>query len=641
MTNGSMTPSSARKDAHPITAERQLQARADLAFDDDQDFEDARRGFIGTIEDATITNAQGQVVWSQKAYAFLDDEAAPLTVNASLWRLSRLNREHGLFKVCDRIYQVRGFDLANITFIEGDHGLIIIDPLTFEEPARAALDLYRKHFGPRPVVAVMYSHSHKDHYGGVKGVVSEEEVAAGRVQIIAPEGFMEEVLSESVLAGVPMVRRAEFQFGHPLEPGVRSHVDSGLGKAMGRGSSGVIPPTHSICKTGERMRIDGVEIVFQLTPGTEAPVEMNFYFPGLRALNMAENACHTLHNLCPLRGAKVRDARAWARYLDESVDLYAGLVDVCLAQHHWPTWGTERVIGFLSEQRDLYQYLHDQTLRLMSHGLTPREISEQLLMPSELGRRWHTRGYYGAVVHNVQAIYAFYMGPYDGNPANLNPLPPAQAGAKYIEYIGGADAALARAQADFDRGEFRWVAQIMNQLVFADPSNTAARSLCADAFEQLGYQTESATWRNSYLLAARELREGLGARRSGGPIAGAAMVAQMPMPLFFDHLAMRVVPDKVAGRSMRFDWVMEDEADAFKLTLRHGALTHRPGSHGEAADAVIRTTRAGLRKAVRRDVGFRAAIEQGEIRVDKNAPLVAEFLEGLDVFDPLFNVAEP
>jgi alkyl sulfatase BDS1-like metallo-beta-lactamase superfamily hydrolase len=628
-----------RGDAHPATLQRHRRVSEGLDFDDNDDLEDAQRGFVGTIKDATITNANGGVVWSQQDYHFLSAPEAPATVNPSLWRLARLNREHGLFKVCDRIYQVRGFDLANITFIEGDTGLIVIDPLTYEEPARAALALYAQHRGERKVHAVMYSHSHLDHYGGVKGVTSEADVAAGRVRIVAPEGFMEEVLSESVLAGAPSRRRAEFQFGITLEPGERSHVDSGLGKAVGKGTPGLIAPTYSVQRTGERLLIDGVEIVFQMTPETEAPAEMNFFFPALRALNMAENACHTLHNLCALRGTKVRDARAWARYLDESVELFAGQVDVCLAQHHWPTWGTQKVVRYLCEQRDLYQYLHDQTLRWMSHGLTSLEIAEKMMLAPDLQRRWHTRGYYGAIVHNVKAIYAFYMGPYDGNPANLHPLPPVEAAVKYLQYFGGAEQAVARAHEDFQRGEFRWVAQVMNQVVFADPSHAAARSLCANAFEQMGYQAESATWRNAYLLAARELREGV---RPGTRVSsGLSAVAQMPLSLVLDAIAIRVVGESVAGQRLLFDWIVEDEDDGHKLTLSHGALTHRPGSHGTQATAVIRCTRAGLSIALREEGGLCAAIDRGDLVIRGNTDPVRQFLAGLDSFNPRFPVAEP
>ncbi len=631
-----------RKTAHPLTAQKHAALKSTLNFADTDDFDDAKRGFIGTIENATITDAQGKIVWSQRDYAFLEKKEAPLTVNASLWRMSQLNMQHGLFKVCERIYQVRGFDLANITFIEGDTGLIIIDPLTFEESAKAALELYERHFGKRPVHAVFYSHSHRDHYGGVKGVVNESDVQAGRVQIIAPKGFMEEVMSESLLAGVPMRRRAEYQFGTYLEPGERSHVDSGLGKAVGRGTNGLIPPTHLIHETGEKMLIDGVEIVFQMTPGTEAPAEMNFYFPALRALNMAENACNTLHNLCPLRGAKVRDALAWAGYLDESVDMFAGQVDVCLAQHHWPCWGSAKVIEFLSEQRDLYRYLHDQTVRMMSHGLTSREISEQLMIPNALSRKWHTRGYYGAVVHNVEAIYAFYMGPYDGNPAHLNPLPPSDASQKYIEYMGGMESAIAKAKADFDKGEFRWVAQVMNQAVFADPDNRQARKLCADAFEQLGYQAESATWRNAYLYGTQELRAGLRPRLADGNSISVSVAAQLPMPLLFDYLAIRVIGDQVSEVPLRFDWVMEDENTSHKLTLRNAALSHRPGSHAAQADAVLRTDRAGLLKALTQgEGGFAKAIEQGDVKVQGDAERLCRFFSDLDSFDFLFNIVEP
>ena len=628
---------SGRKAAHSTTVQKNRALAGTLNFADTRDFDDVRRGFVGTLENATIKDANGRVVWSMEEYDFLGKEEAPLTVNASLWRMGRLNAVHGLFKVCERIYQVRGFDLANITFIEGDTGLIVIDPLTFEESAKAALELYWQHRGQRPVHAVMYSHSHRDHYGGARGVANLHDVDAGRVQIIAPDGFMEEVMSEALLAGVPSRRRAEFQFGTYLEPGERSHVDSGLGKGMGRGTSGLVPPTQLIYETGEKRVIDGVEIIFQMTPGTEAPAEMNFYFPQMRALNMAENAGHTMHNLCPIRGAKVRDALAWASYMDESVDMFAGQADVCFAQHHWPCWGTENVVQYLSEHRDMYRYLHDQTLRLMSHGLTSREIAEQLMMPSTLAKKWHTRGYYGAIVHNVEAIYTFYMGPYDGNPIHLNPLPPAEMSKKYMEYIG-TDKAIERAKADFERGEFRWVAQIMNQAVFADPANTQARELCADAFEQLGYQSESGTWRNAYLYGARELRHGIKQRPQDGNTISPSVVAQLPMPLLFDFLAIRVVGDKVGDQTLRFDWVMEDDNTTHKLTLGNGALTHRPGSHGPHADAVLRTNRAGLLKALS---GFPQAIQQGDVRVQGDVSRVSAFLGGLDSFNPLFNIVEP
>lgn len=630
------------KDAHPVTMAANAAVKSALNFEDTQDFNDATHGFIATIEDAEIRNAQGKVVWSMGPYKFLEDEQAPDTVNPSLWRLARLNYIHGLFKVSDGIYQVRGFDLANVTFIETDNGLVVIDPLTFAEPARAALDLYRKHRGDRPVHAVIYSHSHRDHYGGVLGGISQDDVASGRVMIIAPNGFMEEAVSEQVLAGMPMRRRSLFQFGTALPAGVRAHVDSGLGKAMGKGSTALIPPTHIITLPRETMIIDGLEIQFQLTPGAEAPAEMNFFFPSLRALNTAENACHTMHNLCPLRGAKTRDALAWARYLDEAVDEYADKVDVVLAQHHWPIWGTERVTRFLKEQRDLYRFLHDQTLRWMSHGLTPREIAEKLMFSDDLAKQWHTRGYYGAVVHNVQAIYAHYMGPYDGNPANLNALAPTEAGAKYIEYMGGIDTVLPKARAAYERGEFRWVAQLMNHAVFADPSHLEARELAADAMEQLAYQAESATWRNSYALAAQELRGGKPSSSISGNAISGDVVAHLPVPLFLDFIAIRLKGLEVAGSELRFDWVMRDEQTSHRITISHGALTHMPGTHGKTAHATLSSTRASLGKAMSaRYPTLRDALADGLFEVTGDTAAVETWFGALDTFDGMFAVLEP
>ncbi|MGT2455497.1 alkyl/aryl-sulfatase [Cupriavidus basilensis] len=604
------------KPAHPMTAKLNASVKETLNFKDNQDFDDAHNGFIGTLDEPIIRNAEGEIVWNLSKYSFLENEDAPDSVNPSLWRMARLNYVHGLFKVTDCIYQVRGFDLANITFVETDNGLIVIDPLTFEEAARASLELYTKYRGKRDIVAVFYSHSHRDHYGGVRGVVSDEDVKAGSVQIIAPDKFMEEVVSEAVLAGVPMRRRSSFQFGTTLSAGIFSHVDSGLGKAVGRGTYGLIPPTRVIKETGERMVIDGLEIEFQLTPGAEAPSEMNFFFPTLRALNMAENACHTMHNLCPLRGAKIRDALAWARYLDESIELYADKVDVVYAQHHWPIWGTERVTTFLNEQRDLYRYLHDQTLRLMSHGLTAREIAEKLFFPDEVSMKWHTRGYYGAVTHNVQAIYAYYMGPYDGNPANLHPLAPTEAGLKYVEYMGGIDSIMPRAREDFERGEFRWVAQLMNHAVFADPSHRDARELGADAFEQLAYQAESATWRNAYVLAARELREGKPRSAVSGNTISAEMVAQLPIPLLLDYMAIRIKGLEIASVKCLIDWQMTDEDSAHRLTLSNGALNHRPGSHRDKANAVLRTNRTGLAQALAGEGNLLKALDEGYFQVE-------------------------
>lgn len=613
-----------------------------LDFSDTEDFEDAMRGFAGTVPRGEVLNAKGRPVWSMEPYAFLEGEGAPASVNPSLWRQARLNRLHGLFQVCDRIWQVRGLDLANVTFIEGDTGLIVIDPLTFVESARAALELYHAHRPRRPVVAVIYSHSHTDHYGGVLGVVGEAQVAAGEVEVIAPCGFMQAAVSENVLAGVPMRRRAQFQFGNTLAPGVQSHVDSGLGKGIGRGTTSLVPPTRTIDAPRERHVIDGVEIVFQLTPESEAPAEMHFFFPQMRALNLAENATHNMHNLCPLRGAQARDALAWSKYLNEALEEFVPQSDVVFAQHHWPVWGRERIERYVSEQRDLYRFLHDQTLRLMSHGLTPREIAETLFMPSGLAKRWHARGYYGAVGHNVKAIYQRYLGWYDGNPASLNPLPPQSAGLKYVEYMGGAEAIIERARADFARGDYRWVVQVLDHLVFAQPDHREARALAADAMEQLGYQSESATWRNAYLLGARELREGVRRLQSGGSGAlNANVVSVLPMEMFFDYLAIRVDGIRAQDLEARFDWVMPDAGEAWRLTLVNGVLNHSRGSHGARADATVRVDRSALVRMLHEGSSLAQGLAEGALAVDGSRERFEAFLGVLEEFDPNFNVVEP
>ncbi len=629
------------KDAHAATRRLHEAVRAELDFTDVEDFDDAQRGFIGSLPDATVTGPRGPV-WSMKPYAFLEDTDAPPSVNPSLWRQARVNRLHGLFKVCDRIYQVRGFDIANVTFIEGDQGLIVIDPLTFAEAARAALELYLRHRPPRTVHTVIYSHSHADHYGGVKGVIDEADVAAGRVRVIAPAGFMQAAVSENVLAGSPMRRRAQFQFGNTLAPGPRAHVDSGLGKGIGRGTVTLIPPTQTIDQAIERHTIDGVDIVFQLTPESEAPAEMHFFFPALRALNLAENATHTMHNLCPLRGAQARDALAWSKYLDLALEKFVPDTDVVFAQHHWPVWGTAKVARYVGEQRDLYRYLHDQTLRMMGRGMTPREIADALMMPSPLASRWHGRGYYGAIGHNVKAIYQRYLGWYDGNPSTLNGLPPEPAAGRYVAYMGGADAIVERARADFERGEFRWVAEVLNHVVFAQPDHRPARELAADALEQLGYQTESSTWRNAYLLGARELRQGVQKIPRIGPgVLNANVVSVLPMAMFFDYLAVRLDGLQVQQVRANFDWVLPDLGETHRLELVNGVLNHRPGSHGDRADAVITVARATLTAILMTGGDLRAAIGDGRIAVSGDGAAVDRWLAALDDFDPNFNVVEP
>ena len=459
-----------------------------------------KRGFIATLDGGVVTGENGKTVWDTKPYEFLKSDAVPPTVNPSLWRQAQLNAVNGLFKVTDRVYQVRGIDLANLTIIEGDSGLILIDPLLSNETAKAALDLYLKNRPAKPVVAVIYSHSHADHFGGAKGVISADDAAQGKIKVLAPDGFMEHAVAENVIAGNAMARRAQYQFGSALPIGDRAQIDTGLGKALSKGTISLIPPNDLIKRSYETRNIDGVEIEFHLVPGSEAPSEMLMYFPQFKLLNMAEDATHNMHNLYTLRGAEIRDGRLWSRYIAEAIERYGDKTDVEIAQHHWPMWGNDRIISFLKKQRDLYKFMHDQTVRLLNEGLTPTEIAEQLKLPPSLASEWSARGYYGTLSHNAKAVYQFYLGWYDANPADLNPLPRTEMAKKQVDYMGGADAVIKRARDDFKAGQYRWVASVMSQVVFADSTNKEARNLEADALEQLGYQSEGATWRNAYLL---------------------------------------------------------------------------------------------------------------------------------------------
>ena len=628
------------QDATPVTRARQRAALETLPFDDTRDFEDAARGFVATLPEVEIKNAQGRVVWSLRDYAFLASAEAPPTVNPSLWRQARLNLHHGLFQVTERVYQVRGFDLSNMTLIEGERGVIVVDPLISTEVARAGLDLYRAHRGDRPVTAVIYSHSHTDHYGGVRGVLDEAEVAAGLVPVVAPARFMEEVVSEAVLAGTAMIRRGQFQFGATLPKGPRGQVDAGLGKGTSRGTVTLIPPTVTIAEPIETHRLDGVEIVFQLTPETEAPAEMHMFYPVLRALNLAENATHNLHNLYPIRGAQVRDANAWAKYIDEARDRFGRGADVAFAQHHWPVWGTERVQEFLAAQRDLYKFLHDQTVRLMNHGFKAAEIAERLALPRGLAATWHVRGYYGTLSHNSKSVYQRYLGWYDANPASLDPLPPVERGGKYVEYMGGVAAALARAREDYARGEYRFVAEVMSHLVFADPANREARRLGADALEQMGYAAEAATWRNAYLLGALELRQGRPDTTARAPVSP-DLVRGMTLDLFFDYLAVRLNGERAEGERSVLNWVFPDLDRRYVLTLQNCALTYLAERQAERPDATITLARPVLDRLVLRELTIDAALAQGLATIAGDPKPVVRLFGLLDDFALMFDVIEP
>jgi alkyl sulfatase BDS1-like metallo-beta-lactamase superfamily hydrolase len=607
---------------------------ASLPFDDTRDFEDADRGFITSKQPCVIHAADGRVVWDNDCYAFLTGDA-PASVHPSLWRQSTLTAKQGLYQVVEGIYQVRGFDISNVTFVETDTGIIVIDPLVCTEVAAAALALYKSHRGQRPVVAVIYTHSHVDHFGGVLGVTTQADVDAGKVPVIAPDGFTEHAVQENVYAGTAMTRRATYMYGTLLPRGPRGQVGSGLGQTPSTGEVAVITPTLDIKETGETHTIDGVQIEFQMAPGTEAPAEMHFYFPRYRALCMAENATHNLHNLLTLRGALVRDPRAWAGYLSEAIERFGERSDVAFASHHWPTWGRERIVEFLSTQRDVYAYLHDQTLRLLNQGYTGAEIAERLQMPPALEKAWHTHGYYGSVNHNVKAIYQRYMGWFDGNPARLWPHPPEALATRYVDAIGGVDRVVQLARAAFEQGDFRWAATLLDHAVFADSDHSAARELYADTLEQLAYGAENATWRNFFLSGASELREGNFGTATQS--ASLSVLSQLTPEQMFDSFAISVNGPRAWDLDIALDVTFADLATNYRLTLRNGVLIHRK----RPPDPTTADTTVNLAGKLRL-LAFAAgdATSPGiEISGD---PKALESLVGvLDRPDPDFNIVVP
>ncbi|MET8743425.1 alkyl sulfatase dimerization domain-containing protein [Streptomyces sp. NPDC004728] len=607
-------------------------------FDDTRDFDDARRGFMGTAAETVIRDAGGRVVWDLGAYGFLTGDC-PGTANPSLWRQSRLSAGHGLFEVAEGIYQIRGFDLSNMTVVEGERGVLVIDPLLSAETAAAALALYREHRGDRPVTGVLYTHSHVDHFGGVRGVVSDQDIERG-VPVLAPRGFVTHAVSENVYAGTAMARRAAYMYGAALPKGERGQIGAGLGQTTSTGSVGLIPPTLEVTRTGQSETVDGIRMVFQMTPGTEAPTELNIHFPGHAALCMAENATHNLHNLLTLRGAEVRDPREWARYLTEAVDLFGDSTDVAFASHHWPVWGRERAIEFLTEQRDVYAYLHDQTLRMLNRGHTPLEIAEAMQLPPALERAWHTHGYYGSVSHNTKAVYQRYMGWFDGNPAHLWEHPPVASAERYVEFMGGADEVLRRARESFAAGDFRWVVQVVDHVVFADPDNTEARDLQADALEQLGYGSENGTWRNFYLTGALELRHG----PVGTPTTTAApdLLRALTLDQLFDALAIRVDGPRSWDADICVRWTVKDQHPV-AMRLRNGVLTHVTGTGPASCEPDVEVTldEDTLRALLLGETPLADLVEQGRAKADGDLAKVDELLGHLGEPDPDFAIVTP
>ncbi|MBB5915663.1 alkyl sulfatase BDS1-like metallo-beta-lactamase superfamily hydrolase [Nocardia transvalensis] len=597
-------------------------------FTDHTDFDNAERGFIATLDQVRFTTADGRVVFDLSDYGFLDGDC-PDTVNPSLFRQSRLCRRNGLFEVTEGIYQIRGFDISNMTLVEGDTGVVVIDPLISAECAAAGIALYREHRGDRPVTGVIYTHSHGDHFGGVDGVLPD---GPGDVPILAPAGFMAEAVAENVYAGTAMNRRGNYMYGATLPIGPEGQVSTGLGIQTSHGSLGLIPPTLDITHTGQQETLDGVPIVFQITPGTEAPAEMNFYFPHRRALCVAENATHNLHNLLTLRGALVRDPRMWSRYLDEAIELFAADSDVAFASHHWPTWGTENLTRFLAEQRDLYIYLHDQTLRMMNQGLTGVEIAEEITLPPGLENAWHARGYYGSVSHNVKAVYQRYLGWFDGHPSSLWQHPPRALAERYVDVIGGVDTVVEQGRKYAADGDLRFAAELLKHAVFAAPDHGDARDALAEVYTRLGYGAENATWRGFYLSGAKELRDGITPPELD---LGAGMAAALSIEQLFDTLAIRVNGPRAAAETLCIDWKFTDPATTLRTTLSNGALIRTPDPRSAApVDLTLTLTKTQL-------LGLLAGKGLDGITTEGDPAALQRLFALLDEQDPAFPIVTP
>ncbi len=629
-------PALAPKPASAATIAAHKAAALALPAEDGRDAEFASRGFIASAADPVIRDSGGKAVWNMAAYDWMQG-AAPATVNPSLWREVALLRRHGLFQVTDGVWQVRGFDVSNMTVIRGETGWILVDPLTTRETAAAALALVNAQLGARPVSAVIYSHSHADHFGGVRGVVSEADAAARKIRIVAPAHFIDEAASENVMAGAAMSRRSNYQFGAGLVPGAQGQLGSGIGVAVSAGTITLIAPTDSIERTGETRTIDGVTMEFQIVSGSEAPSELNLFLPAHKVLLSAEMSTCSLHNILTPRGAKVRDARAWAGFIDEALRLYGPRTEIEIACHCWPRFGQAEVSRMLASQRDNYRTLHDQTVRLMNRGESPAEIAEQLVQPGALAADWFNHGYYGTYSHNAKAIYQFYLGWYDAVPANLNPWPGAERAKRLVAAIGGAAKVLAQAKTAMKAGDYRWSSELLSAAVFADPANQAARRALADSYEQQGYQAESAIWRNQFLVAANELRHG----RSGAGTTTQSqdMVAAVPTQLLLDSAATRIDPAKLAGRRMTFNVVMPERSETAAIELTGTTMLARM-----AATANPQATLTGPRRLLLGLLFLKvplATLEAAGLKVEGDRAAIEAWLAALDPMPGAFNIAEP
>lgn len=629
---------SAPKPATAATAGANQEFAKVVAQFDKRDFDDATRDLVATLPDALVKAADGKLVWDAGRFGFIQGDA-PATVNPSLWRMEQLNNAAGLFKVTDGIYQIRGYDLANMTLVEGKTGWIVIDPLLTAEIARAALAFAMDKLGSKkPVVAVIYTHSHADHFGGVRGVVSEADVAAGKVKVIAPEGFMEHAIAENVLAGNAMTRRATYQFGNGLDSNARQGVGSGLGKALSSGTMGLIPPTDHLTRTGQEMTVDGVRMVFQMAHGSEAPSEMTFYFPDKKVLCLSEVTSKHMHNVYTIRGAKARDALMWSKYINETLDLFPD-VEVAFASHHWPTWGGAGIRKYLANQRDTYRFVHDRALNLANQGQVMDELGNESFMPKGLAADASSRGYYGTLSHNLRAVYNFYLGYYDANPASLNKLPPTESAKRYVAALGGEAALLAIARKAFDAGDYRWVAELVNHAVFADPASRAARDLQADALEQLGYQSEAGTWRNAYLVGAKELRDGV--IKPTTSTQGPDVVRGMSLELLFDFIALRLNHEKTDGLNVGIAMHFTDLKETWALELSNSVLNNTKGRKLAKPDVSLTLTRPVFLSMLLQGKKLPELIQAGAVRLEGDPKAFGAVFANVGTFDPFFNIVTP
>ena len=628
----------APKPSTPTTERANEAMRQTVAAFDKSDLEDATRGKLAELSDPLVKAADGRIVWDTRRFDFLKGDA-PSTANPSLWRQQQLNQAQGLFKVADGIYQIRGYDIANMTLVEGATGWIVIDTMLTAPMSRAGLKLAMDTLkSTKPVVAVIYTHSHADHFGGVRGVVDEADVRSGKVKLIAPEGFMDHAIAENVLAGNAMSRRAHYMYGVALPADGKGTLGTGLGLALSNDAPGLIPPTYIVKKTGEEMVIDGVRIVFQMAKGSEAPSEFMFYFPEKKVLCLSEVATQLMHNIYTIRGAQVRDALAWSKYINEAMDLFPD-AEVAFASHHWPTWGKDNIRGFLSNQRDTYRFIHDRALHLANQGLVMDEIGNEAFFPKALAADAASRGYYGTLSHNLRAVYNFYLGYYDANPATLNRLPPADSAKRYVAAMGGEAAVIATARKAFAEGEYRWVAELMNHAVFANPASEEARALQADALEQLGYQAESATWRNAYLMGAQELR--VGQKPTAVSSSSPDTVRGMTNELLFDFVALRLDHTKTDGMKAAIQMEFTDINEIWALELSNSVLNSTKGRVLQNPDLKLSLTRPAFLAMLLQGRKLPELVQAGMAKVEGNPQALGSLVANIVTFTPDFNIVTP